>query len=58
MCIRDRANDISKEGSGFGSKSNFTYFVDSNGSVEELGLQTKEKIAKYLADKIEIMRQN
>ena len=52
------ANDISKEGSGFGSKSNFTYFVDSNGSVEELGLQTKEKIAKYLADKIEIMRQN
>ena len=52
------ANDISKKGSGFGSKSNFTYFVDSNGSVEELGLQTKEKIAKYLADKIEIMRQN
>ena len=52
------ANDISKKGSGFGSKSNFTYFVDSHGSVEELGLKTKEKIAKYLADKIEIMRQN
>ena len=27
------------EGSGFGSKSNFTYFVDSHGSVEELGLK-------------------
>ena len=52
------ANDISKKGSGFGSKSNFTYFIDSHGSVEELGLKTKEKIAKYLADKIEIMRQN
>ena len=52
------ANDISKKGSGFGRKSNFTYFVDSHGSVEELGLKTKEKIAKYLADKIEIMRQN
>ena len=52
------ANDVSKKGSGFGSKSNFTYFVDSHGSVEELGLKTKEKIAKYLADKIEIMRQN
>ena len=52
------ANDISKKGSGFGRKSNFTYFIDSHGSVEELGLKTKEKIAKYLADKIEIMRQN
>ena len=47
-----------KKGSGFGSKSNFTYFVDSHGKFEELGLKTKEKIAKYLLIKLKKMRQN
>ena len=52
------ANDISKEGSGFGSKSNFTTIISSDGKIDKLGLQTKEKIAEKIADKVEKMRQN
>ena len=52
------ANDISKEGSGFGSKSNFTTIISSDGKIDKLGLQTKETIAEKIADKVEKMRQN
>ena len=52
------ANDISKEGSGFGSKTNFTTIISSDGKIDKLGLQTKETIAEKIADKVEKMRQN
>lgn len=52
------ANDISKEHSGFGENSNFSFLIDSLGNIDELGLINKNELAKTLALKIEKMRQN
>ena len=52
------ANDISKKNSGFGQNSNFSFLIDSSGNIDELGLISKNELAKELASKIEEMRQS
>jgi len=46
------ANDISKDGSGFGHDTNIAYLVDRSGKVEELPLMSKADLAGRVFDKI------
>jgi len=50
------ANDISKEGSGFGEETNVVYLVDKSERIEELPLMNKTEIAKRVFDKISSMK--
>ncbi|MFQ5787302.1 MAG: bifunctional phosphopantothenoylcysteine decarboxylase/phosphopantothenate--cysteine ligase CoaBC [Thermodesulfobacteriota bacterium] len=50
------ANDISKEGSGFGEDTNIVYFVDKSERIEELPLMNKTEIARRVFDKISTMK--
>ena len=52
------ANDISKNGSGFGSDSNFTYLINSKNEIKKLGLKSKKYIAEKIADEVEKIRQS
>mgnify|MGYP001372643517 FL=1 len=52
------ANDISKNGSGFGSDSNFTYLINSKNEIKKLGLRSKNYIAEKIADEVEKIRQD
>ncbi|MDA2918981.1 bifunctional phosphopantothenoylcysteine decarboxylase/phosphopantothenate--cysteine ligase CoaBC [Desulfobacterota bacterium AH_259_B03_O07] len=50
------ANDISKQGSGFGDDPNIVYFVDESERIEELPLMNKTEIAQRVFDKISTMK--
>lgn len=46
------ANDISKQGIGFGSDDNEVYIIAKNGNIKKVDKTTKENIAKELLDTI------
>ena len=46
------ANDITAEGSGFGSDTNKVLIIDKNGSVEDLPLMSKHAVADHILDRI------
>ena len=46
------ANDISKQGIGFGSDDNEVYIIAKNGNIKKVEKTTKENIAKELLDTI------
>ena len=46
------ANDISKQGIGFGSDDNEVYIITKNGNIKKVEKTTKENIAKELLDTI------
>lgn len=46
------ANDVKKEGAGFGVDTNIVNIIDRDGSVTELPLMDKSMVAKNLFDKI------
>jgi phosphopantothenoylcysteine decarboxylase/phosphopantothenate--cysteine ligase len=46
------ANDVTKEGAGFGADTNIVSLIDSWGRVEELPLMTKEGVAVRIMDKV------
>ena len=46
------ANDISKQGIGFGSDDNEVYIIEKNGNIKKVEKTTKENIAKELLDTI------
>ncbi|WP_028828503.1 bifunctional phosphopantothenoylcysteine decarboxylase/phosphopantothenate--cysteine ligase CoaBC [Proteocatella sphenisci] len=46
------ANDVKKEGAGFGVDTNIVNIIDRDGSVTELPLMDKSMVAKSLFDKI------
>ena len=50
------ANDVSKQGSGFGSDTNELTLVLPDGSTEPWGLATKAEVAERLWDRIIAMR--
>lgn len=45
------ANDVSKEGAGFGTDTNIVTFIDSNGHINELPLMSKYDVANAILDK-------
>jgi len=45
------ANDVSKEGAGFGTDTNIVTFIDSSGQIEELPLMSKYDVANAILDK-------
>ncbi|MGQ9608650.1 MAG: bifunctional phosphopantothenoylcysteine decarboxylase/phosphopantothenate--cysteine ligase CoaBC [bacterium] len=44
------ANDISKEGAGFGTDTNIVMIIDASGSVKEFPLMSKREIADLILD--------
>ncbi|GMQ93159.1 MAG: bifunctional phosphopantothenoylcysteine decarboxylase/phosphopantothenate--cysteine ligase CoaBC [Acidimicrobiia bacterium] len=50
------ANDISKEGSGFGSDTNEVRFVFADGTVRDLELMTKREVASEIWDAVMSLR--
>lgn len=46
------ANDIKKEGAGFGVDTNIVNIIDRDGTITQLPLMEKSKVAKNLLDKI------
>ena len=46
------ANDVTAEGSGFGTDTNKVLLVDRNGSAEELPLMTKQRVACHILDRV------
>ena len=46
------ANDITAEGSGFGTDTNKVVLVDKSGSVEELPLMSKHEVAHRILDRV------
>lgn len=46
------ANDIKKEGAGFGVDTNIVNIIDREGTITELPLMEKSQVAKNLVDKI------
>jgi len=45
------ANDVSKEGAGFGTDTNIVTFIDSSGKTEELPLMSKYDVANAILDR-------
>lgn len=45
------ANDVSKEGAGFGTDTNIVTLIDSNGQINELPLMSKCDVANAILDK-------
>ena len=46
------ANDITAEGSGFGTDTNKVVLVDKSGGVEELPLMSKHEVAHRILDRV------
>ena len=46
------ANDITAEGSGFGSDTNKVLLIDKKGNVEDLPLMSKEDVAHRILDRV------
>lgn len=52
------ANDVSREGAGFGSETNLVVILDSGGGVEELPLLPKRQVARHIIDRVVGLRQH
>ena len=53
------ANDITREGSGFGGDTNIVYLIDKSECVDELPIMGKDEVARRVFDKIlEIRNRN
>ncbi len=46
------ANDITKEGAGFGTDTNIVTIIDKNGNIEDIGKSGKTDIAHRILDKV------
>lgn len=46
------ANDVSQEGAGFGAETNIVKILCSDGSVEDLPLMAKERLADAILDRV------
>ncbi len=46
------ANDVSKEGAGFGTDTNIVMIIDASGSIQEYPLMTKHQVADTILDKV------
>jgi phosphopantothenoylcysteine decarboxylase/phosphopantothenate--cysteine ligase len=46
------ANDVSEEGSGFGTETNRVTILDRGGAVDELPLLTKREVADHILDRV------
>ncbi|HHY40541.1 MAG TPA: bifunctional phosphopantothenoylcysteine decarboxylase/phosphopantothenate--cysteine ligase CoaBC [Syntrophaceticus sp.] len=46
------ANDLTMEGAGFAGETNIAVMINKNGSVKELPLMTKEKLADMILDEL------
>ena len=46
------ANNVTAEGSGFGSDDNKVLIVDRNGTVEDLPLMSKDTVAHHILDRV------
>ncbi len=46
------ANDVTAEGAGFGSETNLVNFLFADGRIEALPLQSKDKVADVLLDRV------
>jgi len=46
------ANDVTKEGAGFGSETNLVTILDREGTVEELPLLSKAEVAHRILDRV------
>lgn len=46
------ANDVSREGAGFGVDTNIVKILSSDGSAEDLPLMSKEKLADVILDRV------
>lgn len=46
------ANDVTKEGAGFGSETNLVTILDREGNVEELPLLSKAEVAHRILDRV------
>jgi phosphopantothenoylcysteine decarboxylase/phosphopantothenate--cysteine ligase len=45
------ANDLNKEGAGFGTDTNIVNIIDKDGTTEELPMMSKFKLANHILDK-------
>ncbi len=52
------ANDVSKEGAGFGTDTNIVTIIDSSGTVKELPLMSKRDVADTILDEAIIKMKN
>ncbi len=50
------ANDVSQDGAGFAAETNIVKLIFRDGSIEELPLMPKYKIAEYILDKVKELR--
>lgn len=50
------ANDVSKEGAGFGTDTNEVLLVSAEGPTEALPLMSKREVAERVLDRIEVLR--
>ncbi len=46
------ANDVSKEGAGFGTDTNIVMIIDASGSIKEFPLMSKREVADVILDEI------
>jgi phosphopantothenoylcysteine decarboxylase/phosphopantothenate--cysteine ligase len=50
------ANDVSKEGAGFGTDTNQVLLISADRTVEALPLMSKRRVAEKILDRIEVLR--
>jgi phosphopantothenoylcysteine decarboxylase/phosphopantothenate--cysteine ligase len=50
------ANDVAKDGSGFGSETNEVTLIRSDGTMRELPLMSKDDVAQALWDEVAALR--
>ena len=46
------ANDLTKEGAGFGVDTNIVKIIDKEGSITEYPIMTKDEVANVILDKV------
>jgi phosphopantothenoylcysteine decarboxylase/phosphopantothenate--cysteine ligase len=49
------ANDLTKEGAGFGVDTNIVKIIDKCGNIEEFPKMKKEEVAKVILDKVKLL---
>ena len=52
------ANDLTKEGAGFGVDTNIVKIIDQNGDITEYPKMQKEEVANVILDKVKLLLQN
>ena len=51
------ANDLTKEGAGFGVDTNIVKIIDKNGDITEYPKMQKEEVANVILDKVKLLLQ-